>query len=346
MTDTPASIDLSIFERLIPINALRQDNLERLRSRSSVRTLDEGDVLFEQNSRDPDSFYIIEGKVELSTASGNVTIIQGGTAEALHRISHQIPRTQTATAVTPVQYLRVDSSLLDVLLTSDQTGTFEVIELGNEPDAPNEGDWMAAMLQNPLFQRLAPAKLQSMFMKVEPLEVNKGDIVIRQNDAGDFFYIIVRGRAGVFRDMPGRPQPLKVNELQSGASFGEDALLSDAPRNASIIMLEAGSLVRLAKQDFQQLLANAIVQPLKRADAELMVLNGEAKWLDVRMPNEFANDHADGAINIPLFMLRGKLAGLDRNTRYIVSCDGGKRSMVGAFILERAGYKAQFLGSE
>ena len=50
------------------------------------------------------------------------------------------------------------------------------------------------------------------------------------------------------------------------------------------------------------------------------------KWLDVRLPSEFENDHLEGAINLPLYFMRLKLKSLDRDMHYVVCCDTGRRS--------------------
>lgn len=345
MNATADQIDLEKFRTLVPISALRDHNLHRLHARARMFSVAPGECIFEQGHRDGDSIYLVQGELEFQDSDNAVqSTLSSASPDALHRVAHRIPRPCTARAKTDVTYLRVDTALLDVLITSDQTGTFEVVEFSTaEEGFSDESDWMAAVLQNRLFQRLAPEKLQAMFMRMEQLDVNHGDVVIKQNDTGDYFYVMVRGRCGVFRDMPGRQHPLKVAELQSGACFGEDALISDSPRNATVVMLESGVLMRLSKTDFHSLLANSFIKPLQASEAKRKVAAGAARWLDVRMPNEFANTHLEGAVNIPLFLLRAKFGTLDKSTPYIVYCDGGHRSMVAAFILERNGYQVLFL---
>src|SRR3546814_1195507 len=87
--------------------------------------------------------------------------------------------------------------------------------------------------------------------------------------------------------------------------------------------------MRLAKDDFRKLLNEPLERRLPFADARKMVDAGQARWLDVRLPSEFQNHSLPGAINLPLYMLRVKLATLEPKTTWILCCDTTRRSSVG-----------------
>ena len=93
-----------------------------------------------------------------------------------------------------------------------------------------------------------------------------------------------------------------------------------------------GALMRLDKRDFQNLLTEPILEWLDLDEASEVVSNG-GQWLDVRLPSEYETAHRDGAVNIPLYILRLKLNTLNPDTHYVVSCDTGRRSSAAAFIL-------------
>jgi len=63
----------------------------------------------------------------------------------------------------------------------------------------------------------------------------------------------------------------------------------------------------------------------------------------VRLPSEFDQYHAEGALSIPLYSLRLKMKALDRNVHYVVCCDTGRRSSACAYILSERGYQASVL---
>lgn len=64
--------------------------------------------------------------------------------------------------------------------------------------------------------------------------------------------------------------------------------------------------------------------------------------IDVRQPEEFATDHAVGAINIPLDLITsggGKLDSLPKDAEIIVYCNSGNRSGLAKKVLDHQGFK-------
>ena len=68
-----------------------------------------------------------------------------------------------------------------------------------------------------------------------------------------------------------------------------------------------------------------------------------AKLVDVRSPGEFAGGHVDGATNIPVQVLSGRLEELGERTRPVVLyCASGVRSASAARTLKSAGFTQVF----
>src|SRR5208283_1040864 len=98
------------------------------------------------------------------------------------------------------------------------------------------GDWMTTLLQTKAFHRIPPANIQAIFMRMQRINYRAGDIVIKQGTEGDFFYVVVSGKCIVTRETPLNKECIKLAELGPGYSFGEEALISDANRNATVMM--------------------------------------------------------------------------------------------------------------
>lgn len=83
-----------------------------------------------------------------------------------------------------------------------------------------------------------------------------GEVIIRQGELGDRFYLLESGEVEIFREEPGLPeQQLAVR--RAGESFGEIALLKDVRRKATVRCLTAVDVVSVTRQDFHLLIASS-----------------------------------------------------------------------------------------
>jgi len=340
MSEQP--IDLSILRRFAPLDGLRRENLGALSRKTAIRRLDSGRVLFKEGDTDNRTFYLVSGDVELRSGDRTVATLQGGSPDARNPLAPGQPRRFTARALSDIEYISIDSELLDVLLTWDQTGTYEVAEINGETEVSEDDDWMTVLLQTKAFHQIPPANIQALFLRMERVNCKAGDVIIKQGDDGDYFYVITRGKCVVTRETPLNREGIRLAELGVGESFGEEALVADTRRNATVAMQTDGSLMRLAKADFQELLNEPLLRWVELDKARDLVSRG-AHWLDVRLPSEFENFHLDRAINVPLYFIRMKLRTLDPGTPYVVVCDTGRRSSAGAFLLSERGFEAYCL---
>jgi len=338
---TGEQISASLLKRFSPLNGLKRDNLAALLRKVQLRELSPGQLLFKEGDTEKRTFYVASGILELLDQGKVVDTVEGGTDSARNPIAPVFPRRLSARARDRVQFISIDSDLLDVMLTWDQTGTYEVSELQGKSDGGGE-DWMTMLLQTKAFHKIPPANIQAIFMRMQQINYKSGDVVLKQGAEGDYFYVLTRGQAVVTRETPLSKEGIKLAELQVGDTFGEEALISDAKRNATVTMTAEGAVMRLGKDDFKKLLNEPMLDWLSQEEAEKIVADG-GKWLDVRLPSEFDNQHMDGAINIPLYFIRLKINTLDHDIKYVVCCDTGRRSSAGAYILNERGYQAYVL---
>lgn len=293
------------------------------------------------------SVYVVRGELALGYGQGSSEVIVGGAAEARRPVGKR-REFISAKAVTEVQLIRIDDELLDILLTWDQAVTREqsgIHQAGERPaSAPDWGSMSGLFGINNLrfgvFSRLHPAHIDELLRRFERIEARAGEVIIRQGAEGDYYYLVEAGRCQVERMIGGVSRTLA--ELRSGDTFGEEALVSQAKRNATVTMITEGKLLRLSKQDFDSLLREPLLHTINMEQAMHKVVNG-AQWIDVRYPSEYQCDRLPGARNIPLSEIRDALGALDMNEEYIVYCQSGRRSAAAAFLLAQRGYQTLLL---
>ena len=333
---------VQVLKAFAPLDGMKRENLAALAKKITLRILNSGRLLFDQGDTAKRTFWLVTGTLEVAAGEQQIGSLRGGTPEARNPLYPQLPRPVSARARGDVTYLSIDSDLLDVMITWDQTGTYEVGELQAQLHSAGSDDWMTTLLQTKAFHRIPPANIQAIFQRLQRVPVKAGDVIIKQGGEGDYFYIIVSGKCAVSRETPLKQEGIRLAELGVGDTFGEEALIAEAKRNATVTMISDGVLMRLKKEDFRELMNEPLLQWVTREQASEIVANG-GRWLDVRLPSEHQTLAIEDALNIPLYLIRLKLSTLDPAVPYVVYCDTGRRSSAAAYLMVERGFDAYVL---
>jgi hypothetical protein len=214
--------------------------------------------------------------------------------------------------LTAVRVLQIGSRELDFLL--------DARSIREERIEDPADDWQARFLRSHLMVDLPMLLWQRLLRALTPIDATCGDRLIVEGDASDVrrCFILASGAARVARG--GRT----LRTLGAGDFFGEDALLSGRPRNASVTMTRSGRVMCLDEADFRAFLLEAVLGGHETAP------QGHA-FSNLR-PIDFP---ADGAERI-----RERLEHLDPCACYRVT--GGDRALasLALFLLRSRGLKA------
>lgn len=345
------------LKQLAPVAVLSEARLQELAGLCFIETVSKNlDPLRMNVAQTGDqALYLLQGDLGVRLTDGSKKILRGGTEAASHPVNDGRLQLVDTVAVTDIDILRIDADLLDIMLTWDQLSGYEppARQLQAAAGAPKRpvAEWMrdtatfsVEKLQNGVFSRLPSANIEEMFRRMETLPVKAGQVIITQGAEGDYYYLIEQGQALVSRIDGATQQSVQLAELQEGDAFGEEALVSDNKRNATVTMKSDGSLLRLNKSDFVELLKAPIVRRMDQATADEKIRQG-AQLLDVRFKSEYQYQHPEGAVSAPLHELRNIAPQLDKGREYIVYCQTGRRSSAAAFILAQFGLTAYVLGA-
>ena len=109
--------------------------------------------------------------------------------------------------------------------------------------------------QIPLFSTLDEALHKEIIEKIVLMYYPADYVVFNEGDPGDALYIVKKGIAEIFHAPKEEGDlPKKIADIGIGGFFGEMALISEAPRNASAKALGDIEVFILSKKDFQTLL--------------------------------------------------------------------------------------------
>jgi CRP-like cAMP-binding protein/rhodanese-related sulfurtransferase len=193
------------------------------------------------------------------------------------------------------------------------------------------------------FARLESDKIYALTEALTEKEYAPGETIIRQGDRGDAYFIIKSGRVAVLKKQKDDQEKL-LAELGPGDAFGEEALIRDLPRNATIRTKEKTTVFALNKKAFERIMEATFVKNIFPEDfVNVYEKSDNIVILDARIPPEFEEEHIKGAINIPIEWLRDQYAELDKNKEYYTYCTNDSRGMVAAFLLNINGFKAKII---
>lgn len=338
------------IRELIPINELPPNLQAKLLEKAKIMEVKKSRFIFKQGDKDDYSYYLLDGEIELHANKQLDSVIQSGSDRAKYALAQLQPRQYSAKAKTALKILLIERNNLDQLMLLAQETTAAptlssgtVMEVDEVDGVDDDTDWMTQMLQSELFSKIPMANIHQLFALLEEVKFSAGDVVIKQGDPGDHYYIVSEGRCAVSRKPTPKSNDIKLAELKTGDSFGEEALISESTRNATITMITDGILMKLAKDTFVELVKKPTLQSLTFDEADALVNEGSAKWLDVRFPNEHGESSIADSLNIPLNSLRLQSDKLESSMIYILYCDTGGRSSTGAFLLAERGFDVSYL---
>ena len=322
---------------------LSEQQLISLLERNEIRSAATGDILVRPDEQMQDHLVLVEGEIEIQRtwmAPGDYdksytwTLTPRDAEEGLAYLSAASCCLRVR-ALTDVRYILIDGHGLDEMLGwSQQLSQMEIDTLLQQrKDLVKQGS---------IFHHLPLENMQAVLERLTHVDVTAGETVISQGEVGDRYYIIQHGEAEIWKTDPSTDETTHMATISSGDAFGEEALLQDGLRNATVKMTTPGRLLVLGKEDFDELVKPGMVEEIEPETALDMTKKG-AKWIDCRYDTEYDETRIPDARHIPLDQLRRRIPELDADSEYVVYSNSGPRSKAAAFLLRERNIKAKSL---
>ncbi len=150
------------------------------------------------------------------------------------------PRTAAPPGASPY------GAILSAAAAARDAGVEDPFDIDEEPpqEAAEVVALQAVLPPVPLFSDLSGPAFVALAERMALRRVRRDEVVLREGEPGDRFYVVASGRLRVERrDESG--ERVRLAELADGSFFGEMALLSGAPRSASVVAAEDGELLEI-----------------------------------------------------------------------------------------------------
>jgi CRP-like cAMP-binding protein/thioredoxin reductase/Fe-S-cluster-containing hydrogenase component 2 len=214
---------------------------------SEILRPQEGDVIFARNDYSNSFYAIVEGGVivETPTSEGNMLAFQLGVGEFFGELGLISGRRRTATIKAQKRTLIIETprrSMLKLLASVESVRrTLDTV-----------------MMRRAIRQYLSPTIREDEVSYLVNTAViksyNAGDTLFNEGDPGDGLYLIRRGSVTVSRQIAGRE--IVLSYVAAGNYVGEMALLSNAPRSATVRAAVPTEVIMLEAQRFIEVMAS------------------------------------------------------------------------------------------
>jgi putative peptide zinc metalloprotease protein len=243
----PAERRLELLEDVPAFACLPTPALEELAELLEEDRYPSGATMVTEGEAGDRLYLIAEGRAEVSTAgqNGAVPLATLGPGELFGEIALLESggrRQATVTAIEPLLMLGLDAPDFHRVLDA-------------HPEARTAFSEAVQTLLVAKFLKLASpfstldgARLRTLAARLEPKTVPAGATIVRQGEYGEECYLLRSGRVEVVVEEDGG-EGRELATLGPGSLFGEAALLTDAPRNATVRALEPCELLALRRTD-------------------------------------------------------------------------------------------------
>ncbi len=221
-----------------------RDEVEEALGKGQLTAFAAGAELIREGDK-ADAFYVlVSGEVDVVRWSSTLKTLHPGDYFGEAGLLADAPRNATVRARGAVQALVLDRALFLELIASSDLVADEIARLAKRRH-------FAALLSESI-AKLEPAAVEAALSEFTSRTVGAGEVVFREGDAPDRFYLVRSGAVTVTRKDEGRDEV--VATLGPGRYFGEIGLLTGLPRTATITAAADTELLGLDRPAFVKLL--------------------------------------------------------------------------------------------
>lgn len=223
---------------------LPEPTLDALLKRLRAETFAPQQCILREGDSGDTLYLVAEGQAEVTmdSPSGPLILAVLGPQESFGEIAVLSPerrRTATVTALTPMRCFTLAGAHVQDVLTRNPAAKAAL------QAAANFSAMASLLKQATPFAALHGEHLRSLVSRLIPHTIPAGTPIVRQGEAGNSCYLLRHGRAEVVLANP----PQVIATVEAGMLFGEAALLTTSPRNATVRAVEACEVLELRRDD-------------------------------------------------------------------------------------------------
>eukprot|EP01091_Cochliopodium_minus_P002323 TRINITY_DN12185_c0_g1_i1.p1 TRINITY_DN12185_c0_g1~~TRINITY_DN12185_c0_g1_i1.p1 ORF type:complete len:300 (-),score=99.32 TRINITY_DN12185_c0_g1_i1:116-1015(-) len=235
----------TILKNNILFNHLEEKERKFLWQFMFEKTINPGQVIIQQDDPEADNFFVIEsGEAEVfkdyKDGKGEIKVFQYGPKGFFGELAlmYNTPRAATVKAKTTIKVWAIDRVTFRKYLMNSTKQKREKYE--------------QFLSKVPILVNLDKYERLTIADALIPHSFKDGEVIIKEGETGDKFFIIAEGRVKVTKE--GKEQ--SNSPLLEGNYFGEISLLTDEPRQATLTAVGEVRVVYLERESFDRLMGS------------------------------------------------------------------------------------------
>ena len=231
---------------------LTADEKQTLIDCGTVHSATVGEVLCKQGEVDRRVFIIVMGEVEISEGDDDNEVILAHLkrGEVFGEISalFESPRISNVRVTKPSVILIIPGDVFEGIITGRSELYSAILERYKYRLSET------ALRSVDLFRHLDKETLKPLIEAASIVGISKGNIIVNEGEAGDCFYIIIRGTARVTHDLG--DSTINLALMHSGDYFGEWSVLTGAPRAATVSAIDRVDVLCIERSAMLEFIQN------------------------------------------------------------------------------------------
>lgn len=333
----------AFIELFSPLNQVSRKYHPQLATKLRLQSVAAGETIIRKSRNQKLLHFLVDGTVELRESFDKRFDLNHTQPQCKKALESQIADRTSVKAKEDCLVLIANTEHIDQYLSWTQDYTIFYLDEGdislNDDDLIDDDfqeDWDNVFIRSPLAANLSNRVIHELLTQLEDIYVHKGETIVKAKSRGDYFYIVKEGTAQVQTDSSGPFKGRRFN-LRSGSYFGDEALVADTTRNATVTMATDGILARLDISAFDQLIKRHLVHPITD---DIRNKQENIRVLDVRLALEYRLGHQKGSANMPINFLRQQMDKLQKAPVYVLTPANDRRAELATYLMRQAGYRA------
>ena len=230
----------SCLQKHFIFSGLTDDQKSIIIEQMKMYIVNSNEIIFNQGSQGSAFFIIASGRLDVLVNENKVNSLKAGDSFGELALIHDTPRTATIKTV-----------LNSTMWVLDRRTFRSILEELNAKNYQENHQFIESI---PLFKILSSSQKESLVSCLTVLNFTIGQRIVNEGDSGELLYIIKEGTVSCSQ------KGKEIRKMGKGDYFGEQALIYDSVRTASVIALEDVTCVALNREEFSNALGASLQQ--------------------------------------------------------------------------------------